>query len=97
MLIINPFTFAPKGPVGAGVREGFIHRTNRGKKFSETKGSNKGRAAKYRVACRRCPPVNGEPIYAFVMKSRGKYATCKNKHTFLVGVGAIPANTYLEL
>lgn len=97
MLILNPFSFPAKGPVGAGVRQGFINRTTRGKKFSQTSGSNKGRAAKYRVACRRCAPVNGEPIYAPVMKSRGKYATCKNKHTFLVGVGPIPTNTSLEL
>lgn len=51
----------------------------RKKSTHSTPGSNAGKPARFRVACRECPMVAGEPIYVYVSATARK-AVCKSGH-----------------
>jgi len=50
-----------------------------GKRNSSTAGSNAGKPARFRVACRECPMVAGDPVYIYVGATARK-AVCPSGH-----------------
>jgi hypothetical protein len=50
-----------------------------GKRNNSTPGSNRGKPARFRVACGECPVSAGEPMYVYVA-SNARKAVCPSGH-----------------
>jgi hypothetical protein len=50
-----------------------------GKRNHSTPGSNAGRPPRFRIACRECPLVAGDPVYVYV-SARARKAICPQGH-----------------
>lgn len=66
---------APKLNVGA--RQAGINKLKN--RNSQTKGDNKGKPCKFRVACYTCPMVAADTVYVYVQSSTRR-AVCKEGH-----------------
>lgn len=89
----------PKGNIGA--RQGLINRATKGRKSSQTKGNNAGRAPSIRVACPQCPMVStAQNPEGYTYVSIGwdtKRVRCKQRHVFMVGGSSRPSTDSIVL
>jgi hypothetical protein len=69
----------PRGNVGA--RQGSMNKLFRKRKpSSETKGNNRGKPCRFRVACLVCQPPPGEDAVYVYVSANAKKAVCKSGH-----------------